>query len=196
MEDPGRQYLYSAPKDGSDARQRASGKAPAAAEGSSGSRGLPPRSPAHPPAAGSRDEGGSDRASLGRWDAALGNVADAGVALQQLKHALDDAIYLDEDAYNGVASLTHYTRTIQAQQRRILELEHELEAALGAVERSDSRARESERQRQEAEMRASSIEAELENNAVVFKMHYNELLAKTEEVQKLKAIIEGLSNQR
>lgn len=32
--------------------------------------------------------------------------------------------------------------------------------------------------------------------AVVFKMHYNELLAKTEEVQKLKAIIEGLSNQR
>jgi hypothetical protein len=30
-------------------------------------------------------------------------------------------------------------------------------------------------------------------HAVVFKMHYNELLARNEEVEKLKAIIEGLS---
>ena len=29
--------------------------------------------------------------------------------------------------------------------------------------------------------------------AVVFKMHYNELLARNDEVEKLKAVIEGLS---
>eukprot|EP00951_Prasinocladus_malaysianus_P016838 scaffold131881_cov35-Prasinocladus_malaysianus.AAC.1 len=50
---------------------------------------------------------------LTRWDMALGNIGDAENSLQQLRHLVDDAVYLDEDAYNGVASLSHYTRTIQ-----------------------------------------------------------------------------------
>mmetsp|Transcript_21531 Transcript_21531/g.38359 ORF Transcript_21531/g.38359 Transcript_21531/m.38359 type:complete len:209 (-) Transcript_21531:114-740(-) len=205
MDDPGRRFLYSAPPSTADhPRPNATGKEPVLPETlttptpEAGNGAI-----SHTSAGGASGTGnnglGNDntvRRGMGRWNTALGNVADAGVALQQLKHALDDAVYLDEDAYNGVASLSHYTRTIQAQQRRILELEHELEVALGSVERAESTARESERRRREAETRASSIEAELENNAVVFKMHYNELLAKSEEVQKLKAIIEGLSGQR
>mmetsp|Transcript_32731 Transcript_32731/g.92843 ORF Transcript_32731/g.92843 Transcript_32731/m.92843 type:complete len:230 (-) Transcript_32731:202-891(-) len=145
----------------------------------------------HPAAAASASE--QHNTHLGRWEAALGNLADAGVALQQMKHAVDDAVYLDEDAYDGVASLSQYAKTIKAQQRRIVELEHELDIALGAAEKAEACAREEARQRREAEARTESIETELENNAVVFKMHYNELLARNDEVEKLKAVIEGLS---
>ena len=37
------------------------------------------------------------------------------------------------------------------------------------------------------------VTQELENNSAVFKLHYSELIAKDEEIKRLKAVIEGLS---
>ncbi len=50
---------------------------------------------------------------LDRWDAALGNAADAQVALDVIERAIDDAVYLGEDAFNQLLPTQAYTRTIQ-----------------------------------------------------------------------------------
>ena len=50
---------------------------------------------------------------LDRWDAALGNAADAQVALDVIERAIDDAVYLGEDAFNQLLPVQAYTRTIQ-----------------------------------------------------------------------------------
>ena len=50
---------------------------------------------------------------LSRWGGAVGNIEDARVALDTLARAIEDAVYLDEDAYNEVAPVMQYQRTIQ-----------------------------------------------------------------------------------
>ena len=48
-----------------------------------------------------------------RWGTAVGNIEDARVALDTLARAIEDAVYLDEDAYNQVAPVMQYQRAIQ-----------------------------------------------------------------------------------
>lgn len=43
----------------------------------------------------------------------MGNIEDAKVALDVIARAIDDAVYLDEDAYNQMLPLQQYTRTIE-----------------------------------------------------------------------------------
>lgn len=142
MGDPGRHYLYSSPKPAeNEARHSSASTADNDAERSStrfpsrllgrsilGNSRSPVQSAIGPSSAEfhgtsspsgrhlARDQtaGGeiSREGQLGRWDAASGNVSDAAVALKQLKNIIEDAVFLDEDAYNGVASLSQYTNTI------------------------------------------------------------------------------------
>ena len=50
---------------------------------------------------------------VSRWGEAVGNIEDARVALDTLARAIEDAVYLDEDAYNQVAPVMQYQRTMQ-----------------------------------------------------------------------------------
>ena len=50
---------------------------------------------------------------VSRWGGAVGNLEDARVALDTLARAIEDAVYLDEDAYTQVAPIMQYQRTIQ-----------------------------------------------------------------------------------
>jgi hypothetical protein len=43
----------------------------------------------------------------------VGHIEDAKVALDVIARAIDDAVYLDEDAYNQMLPIQHYTRTIE-----------------------------------------------------------------------------------
>lgn len=126
---------------------------------------------------------------LKRWEAALGNIEDARVALDALSHAVDDAVYLDEDAYNQVQPKVAYLKTIQAQQARIATLtmeQQELQKHLAAAENI----------RRRSDQQVKEVQSELDNNSAVFKLHYNEILAKNEEIKRLQAVIEGLSSGR
>ncbi|KAL0039709.1 hypothetical protein WJX77_005806 [Trebouxia sp. C0004] len=96
---------------------------------------------------------------------------------------------LDEDAYNQVAPVMQFQRTIQVQQQRITELTVELQETNNKLH--DSRAL-----KRVADQRITEMTQELENNAVVFKMHYSELIAKEEEIARLKAIIQGLAHNK
>ena len=80
-----------------------------------------------------------------------------------------------------------YSIDLQEQQRHILDLEHQLQSALhsAAQQRANGQA---------SRKRATELQEELENNAAVFKLHYDELLAKDAEIAKLKAVIQGLSS--
>ena len=49
-----------------------------------------------------------------RWSSAVGNIEDAKVAVDIMARAIEDAVYLDEDAYNQMIPLQQYTRTIEA----------------------------------------------------------------------------------
>jgi hypothetical protein len=49
-----------------------------------------------------------------RWAGALGSIEDAKVALDVLARAIDDAVYLDEDAYAQMLPLQQLTRTVEA----------------------------------------------------------------------------------
>ncbi|KAK9814712.1 hypothetical protein WJX72_010296 [[Myrmecia] bisecta] len=202
--DPGRAYLYAQPGAGKQQQQQPGrrGKLPPPPQSSPAGKsrtGLPRRqaapasapvslSPSPPPSqdgslALEHQDGG-----LGRWEAAVGNLEDARVALDTLARAVDDAVYLDEDAYNQVTPTMQFTRTIQAQQRRLADLQHQ-------VDDMQARLQDSEAGRTAAEQRVAEMQQELDNNAVVFKMHYSELLAKNEEIANLKAVIQGLSGK-
>ncbi|KAK9837421.1 hypothetical protein WJX81_001177 [Elliptochloris bilobata] len=124
--------------------------------------------------------------ALGRWEAAIGNLEDARVALDVVAKAIDDAVFLDEDAFRQVAPVAQYARQLQAQMQRVAALETELEETSAALARQQAAARIAER-------RAADLTQELENNAVVFRMHYTELLSKDEEIAKLQAVIQVLS---
>ena len=50
---------------------------------------------------------------VSRWGEAVGNIEDARVALDTLARAIEDAVFLDEDAYNQVAPVMQYQRTMQ-----------------------------------------------------------------------------------
>ena len=76
---------------------------------------------------------------------------------------------------------------LQEQQRQILNLEHQLQNALHSAAQQKAAG-------QASRKRAVELQEELENNAAVFKLHYDELLAKDAEIAKLKAVIQGLSS--
>lgn len=59
------------------------------------------------------ERNGSTGAGLSKWEAAIGNLEDARVAFDVLARAVDDAVYLDEDAYSHVAPTAQYTKVIQ-----------------------------------------------------------------------------------
>jgi len=48
-----------------------------------------------------------------RWSSAVGNIEDAKVAVDIMARAIEDAVYLDEDAYNQMIPMQQYTRTIE-----------------------------------------------------------------------------------
>lgn len=121
-----------------------------------------------------------------RWGQAVGNIEDARVALDTLARAIEDAVYLDEDAYHQVAPVMQYQRASQVQQQRMTELTLELQETNHKLDQCCA-------QKDAADQRIAEMAQELENSAVVFKMHYSELLSKENEIARLKAIIEGLS---
>ena len=61
------------------------------------------------------ERNGSSAPGLSKWEAAVGNLEDARVAFDVLARAVDDAVYLDEDAYSHVAPTAQYTKVIQVQ---------------------------------------------------------------------------------
>ena len=48
-----------------------------------------------------------------RWSSAVGHIEDAKVAVDIMARAIEDAVYLDEDAYNQMIPMQQYTRTIE-----------------------------------------------------------------------------------
>ncbi len=75
---------------------------------------------------------------------------------------------------------------VQGQQRKIQDLEKQLRVLAARLE-------DSERLRRVAEDRAAHLAGELESNASVFKLHYEELLRRDQEVNDLQAVISALS---
>jgi hypothetical protein len=199
MSDPGLTYLYSkspqrTPSSGGSRLQHRSGsKGPEPTQASLSS--LTPQRDrsqqdlhnqhSNTPEAGHLTANGQ----LGRWEAALGNIDDARLATDMLSRAVDDAVYLDEDAYHQVQPKVAYLKTIQAQQGRIATLtmeQQELQKHLAAAENV----------RRRSDQQVKEVQSELENNSAVFRLHYNEILAKNEEIKRLQAVIEGLSSGR
>ncbi|EIE18949.1 hypothetical protein COCSUDRAFT_59874 [Coccomyxa subellipsoidea C-169] len=162
--DPGRAYLYSKPSlSPASSLQRPSSASTRRTHSRTGSQ----SSTGPGPAAYLPDDNGADgppaaaaaQAALASlWQAAVGNIEDAKVALDVIARAIDDAVYLDEDAYNQMIPLQQYTRTIEAQQRRIAELEQQLQASRRRLAEQDATT-------QAARKRACELQEELENNA-------------------------------
>ena len=48
-----------------------------------------------------------------RWESAVGNVEDARVAFDVIARAVEDAVYLDEDAYKQVVPTMQFTVKMQ-----------------------------------------------------------------------------------
>ena len=51
--------------------------------------------------------------AMNRWQEAAGNLEDARLAFDSIASTINDAIYLDEDAYNQMTPVQRYTETIQ-----------------------------------------------------------------------------------
>lgn len=77
-------------------------------------------------------------------------------------------------------------------QKRLRTMSQQVLNAQAQLVRKDEQIREEKDARKQLERRVEELNQQLENNSVVFKMHYNELLQRNEEIERLKAVIEGL----
>ncbi|GIL72844.1 hypothetical protein Vretimale_4526 [Volvox reticuliferus] len=119
-------------------------------------------------------------------------LADARDAASALRDLVQDAVYLDEESYSNAVDHTHYQDKLHAQQKCLNGLENEAAALRAELERKDELLAAAAARQREAQMQIVELQQELENNAVVFRMHYQELLTRNEEIERLKAVIEGL----
>ncbi|MCO5586464.1 hypothetical protein L7F22_040404 [Adiantum nelumboides] len=150
------------------------------------------------PAAGKR--GGSSRAGLERWNAAIANMGEIQNGVDMLQRLLlKQTIYKDEEAFSLASSNANQARHIMAQERRIRALEKELDAAIASAGLARAEKRLAEIAQRAAEIRAQEVLQELDNTTQVFKLHMEELRAKQEEllikdkeVKALKAIVDEL----
>ncbi|GAB4816811.1 hypothetical protein N2152v2_003857 [Parachlorella kessleri] len=121
-----------------------------------------------------------------RWKQAVENMNSALSSFEQLAQALDGALYLDQDEWDKALPTHKYTMAVQVQHQRIQQLEDQLA-------RIQARLADSERGRKAAEQEAQELNAELENNARVFQLHYEELARKEKEITDLQAVVSALS---
>lgn len=133
------------------------------------------------------------RATLPDWGRAAGNIEDAKIAIEALKSLVHDAVFLDEDAYSGAVQMSSYHLKLQAAQRKLLDMEHEAAALRADVDRKDEEIAACQKKYEDAAAHINELKAELDNNAVVFKMHYQEIITRSEEISRLKSVIEGLT---
>ncbi|PNW85072.1 hypothetical protein CHLRE_03g170500v5 [Chlamydomonas reinhardtii] len=123
----------------------------------------------------------------------LEDARDAAVALREL---VQDAVFLDEDCYSSAVDHTQYQQKLHAHQKRIHELENEAAALRAELERKDEQLTAAAARQRQSQQQVAELQQELENNAVVFRVHYQELLTRNEEIERLKVVIEGLSGTR
>lgn len=126
------------------------------------------------------------------WGATGSTLENAKRALGQLEALVDDAVFLDDDTFNGMKTLAYYNQKLQNAQRRIRQLSEQLLAAQAQLARKDEQLKEEREKRKQTEAEVEELNTKLENNAVVFEMHFSELLRRNEEIERLTAVIEGL----
>lgn len=85
---------------------------------------------------------------------------------------------------------------LQIQQRRIRELEHQLQSSQSEASRKDDQFQVELLKNQEVDGRIRDLQQELENSAAVVQLHTQELLRKNEELLQLRTIIDGLGGPR
>lgn len=73
-------------------------------------------------------------------------------------------------------------------------MNEQLLAAQAQLSRKDEQIRQEKELRHNVEIKVEELTQQLENNSVVFEMHYGELIRSNEEIERLKAVIEGLSS--
>jgi len=124
---------------------------------------------------------------------------DLGMAVNSISKALGEAVYLDDQAYDMQNQLKKYKDALRKRESRNAALVAEVELTGRELAQSRDQNQQLQRDLKEAESLNATLRQEQENNAVVFRMHFNELLAKQEEIKKkdeelarLKGIIEVL----
>jgi len=130
------------------------------------------------------------------WVLAQENVEDAARACETLKSLVQDAVYLDEDAYSGAANLAAYEERIRAQQLQAHNMSLEMEALRAEVVAKDMALTSANARYHEAASQLADKQQELENNAVVFRVHYQELIAKNEEIARLQALVQSHAQEQ
>ncbi|KAK1315935.1 hypothetical protein QJS10_CPA05g01748 [Acorus calamus] len=136
-----------------------------------------------------------------RWRAAIVNLTEAVVNLDSLQSLLSKkAVFVDDETFSKASLCSEQAKTIKALEKRVENLERELDAAIAAAARVRSEKRQAEASQRASELRAQDVTRELENTTKVFKLHMEELRAKQEEISKrdreikvLEAIIQTLS---
>eukprot|EP00210_Caulerpa_lentillifera_P000726 g703.t1 len=140
--------------------------------------------------------GGSENNNPVNWGAPSSHIDTAKRALAQLEALVDDAVFLDDDTFNGMKTLSYYNQKLQSYRRRIMEMNEQLLAAQTQLARKDEQIKQERELRQKVELKVEELNSQLEDNAMVFEMHYNELLRRNEEIERLTAVIDGLASSR
>ncbi|GAX77455.1 hypothetical protein CEUSTIGMA_g4899.t1 [Chlamydomonas eustigma] len=129
------------------------------------------------------------------WGRASGNIEDTKIVVGALKSLIDDAVFLDEDAYYGAAQLSSLQNKLQAANRRIQEMEMEATALRAEVDSKNENILELTSSHKEAKDQILELKLELENNAKIFQMHYQEIITRNEEIERLNAMVAAASGE-
>lgn len=75
-------------------------------------------------------------------------------------------------------------------------MNEQLLATQSQLVRKDEQIKQEREMRRNVELKMQELNTQLEDNAVVFEMHYSELLRRNEEIERLNAVIDGLSSSK
>lgn len=145
--------------------------------------------------------GEEDEKAGERWRDAILNLSEAGSNIDSLqKLVMKKAVFVDDDTYVKASVASEQARIIKSLEKRVENLERELDAAISAAARARVETRKSEAAQKKAELHAQEVTKELENTTKVFKLHMEELRAKEEvisrkdnEIKVLESIIQTVS---
>ena len=135
--------------------------------------------------------------------AAADNVEAMAGLTQELSELLANAVFVEDDVKAELQRKQNGDVEALKLHRRVVELEAELEAALAELAEQRARVAIEREAKESIQQEHDTALATINNSQTVFRMHYEELLSKTKQVEelesenrKLRSMVEVLSQQQ
>lgn len=130
-----------------------------------------------------------DARSMVDFEKAAGNLSDAQLIHAQIKSLVHSAVFLDDQSFQEAKTEAVWEAKLQALERRISEHDAEKAALQDEVVHKDEEILRLTAAIKEREEIVKSLQEDLDNTTRVFRLHQEELILRSQEIEQLKNLL-------